>query len=121
MMQSLFKNKVFAMFRASIVLLSIMLIGLLFGSAERAIDKIQEARIAETSREMVVTNNWLVPHYNGDLRLQKPPLTYWTTALSYQIFGVSEQAARVPSLIFGVLTALLLLVWLNFLSFTYIF
>jgi 4-amino-4-deoxy-L-arabinose transferase-like glycosyltransferase len=46
----------------------------LFGSAERAIDKIQEARIAETSREMVVDKDWLVPHYNGELRLQKPPL-----------------------------------------------
>lgn len=101
------------MFRAGIVLLSILLVGFLFGSAERAIDKIQEARIAETSREMVVEGDWVVPHYNGELRLQKPPLTYWTTALSYKIFGVSEQAARVPSLIFGLLSALLLLVWLN--------
>jgi len=94
-------------------MLSILLIGFLFGSAERAIDKIQEARIAETSREMIVDNDWLVPHYNGELRLQKPPLTYWTTALSYKIFGVSEQAARVPSLLFGLLSTLLLLVWLR--------
>lgn len=101
------------MLKICLVMLSVMLIGLLFGSAERAIDKIQEARIAETSREMVISNNWLVPHYNGELRLQKPPLTYWTTALSYKIFGVSEQAARVPSLIFGVLCGLLLLVWLK--------
>lgn len=101
------------MLRTCLVLLSVMLIGLLFGSAERAIDKIQEARIAETAREMVVTNDWVVPHYNGELRLQKPPLTYWTTALSYKIFGINEQAARVPSLLFGVLSALLLLVWLS--------
>jgi 4-amino-4-deoxy-L-arabinose transferase-like glycosyltransferase len=94
-------------------MLSILLIGFLFGSAERAIDKIQEARIAETSREMVVDGDWLVPHYNGELRLQKPPLTYWTTALSYKIFGVSEQAARAPSLFFGLLSALLLLVWIK--------
>lgn len=101
------------MFRASIILLSVLLIGFLFGSAERAIDKIQEARIAETSREMVVEDNWLIPHYNGELRLQKPPLTYWTTALSYKVFGVSEQAARVPSLLFGILSAVLLMIWLK--------
>lgn len=101
------------MAKTFLVLLSVMLIGFLFGSAERAIDKIQEARIAETSREMVVRNDWLVPHYNDELRLQKPPLTYWTTALSYQVFGVSEQSARIPSMLFGLLSALLLLVWLK--------
>lgn len=101
------------MLRTCLVWLSVMLIGLLFGSAERAIDKIQEARIAETAREMVVTNDWVVPHYNGELRLQKPPLTYWTTALSYKMFGFNEQTARVPSFIFGVLSALLLFVWLK--------
>lgn len=101
------------MSKTFLVLLSVMLIGLLFGSTERAIDKIQEARIAETSREMVVRNDWLVPHYNDELRLQKPPLTYWTTAFSYKIFGVSEQAARIPSLLFSLLSALLLLVWLK--------
>jgi len=99
--------------RASLVLLFVMSIGLLFGSAERAIDKIQEARIAETAREMVVSKDWIIPHYNGELRLQKPPLTYWTTALSYKLFGINEQAARVPSLVFGLLSALLLLVWLK--------
>ena len=113
MIQPLLKNISVYMVRVSILMLSILLIGFLFGSAERAIDKIQEARIAETSREMVVEEDWLVPHYNGELRLQKPPLTYWTTALSYKVFGVSEQAARVPSLLFGLLSALLFLVWLK--------
>lgn len=101
------------MIRVWVVILSVVLSGLFFGSAERAIDKIQEARIAETAREMVVANEWVVPHYNGELRLQKPPLTYWTTALSYKAFGVSEIAARVPSALFGLLTMLLLFIWLK--------
>lgn len=92
-------------------MLSIILAGLFAGSSSRAIDKIQESRIAETAREMVVLNNWVVPHYNGELRLQKPPLTYWLTASSYQLFGASEQAARIPSAIFAVLSAVLLFVW----------
>ncbi len=99
--------------RIWIVILSVVLTGLFFGSAERAVDKIQEARIAETAREMVVDNEWLVPHYNGELRLQKPPLTYWTTAASYKVFGVSEMSARIPSALFGLLTMALLLVWIK--------
>lgn len=99
------------MIKIWIVILSVLLTGLLFGSADRAIDKIQESRIAETSREMVVGNEWLVPHYNGELRLQKPPLTYWTTAASYKMFGVSEMSTRLPSALFGLLTAWLLFAW----------
>ena len=99
------------MVKTWIVMLCIILTGLLFGSAERAIDKIQEARIAETAREMVVSDDWLVPHYNGELRLQKPPLTYWLVALSYKIFGVSEFSARLPSMLFGLLSACLLFIW----------
>lgn len=92
-------------------MLSIMLAGLFSGSADRAIDKIQESRIAETAREMVENGEWLVPHYNGEMRLQKPPLTYWTTAVSYNMFGVSEISTRLPSALFGLLTAWLLFVW----------
>lgn len=94
-----------------VVMLSIMLTGLLFGSSGRAIDKIQESRIAETAREMVVLNEWIVPHYNGDLRLQKPPLTYWLTAISYKLFGVSALSARLPSALFSLLTAWLMFAW----------
>ncbi len=94
-----------------VVMLSIMLTGLLFGSSGRAIDKIQESRIAETAREMVVLNEWVVPHYNGELRLQKPPLTYWLTATSYKLFGISALSARLPSALFALLTAWLMFVW----------
>lgn len=96
-----------------ILVFIVILTGLFFGASGRAIDKIQEARVAETAREMVVADNWIVPHYNGELRLQKPPLTYWTTALSYKAFGINEFAARVPSAIFALATALLLFIWLK--------
>lgn len=97
--------------RIWVVMLSIILTGLLFGSSGRALDKIQESRIAETAREMLGQNDWLVPHYNGELRLQKPPLTYWTTAASYKIFGVSVLSARLPSVLFALLTAWLIFIW----------
>ncbi len=101
------------MIKVWVVMLSFILTGLLFGSSVRAIDKIQEARIAETAREMVVNEEWIIPHYNGELRLQKPPLTYWTTSLSFKIFSVNEFSARIPSLVFSLMTALLLFIWLK--------
>jgi len=96
-----------------VIILSLVLVALFIGSADRAIDNIRESRIAETSREMMVTGDWLMPHFNGDLRLQKPPLTYWTTAISYKLFGVSELSTRFPSMLFGLMLLALVFVWVK--------
>lgn len=96
-----------------LAMFSLLFVGCLLGSAERPVDKIQEARIVETAREMLVEQNWVVPHYNGELRLQKPPLTYWTTALSYHVLGVSEVSSRVPSMLFALAAAAVLATWLK--------
>jgi 4-amino-4-deoxy-L-arabinose transferase-like glycosyltransferase len=45
--------------------------------------------------------DYLIPKINGDIRLQKPPLTYWMTALSYYLFGISESTGRIPTAICG--------------------
>ena len=44
-----------------------------------------EARNMVTAREMVHDGNWLVPTMNGDLRLEKPPLPTWLTAVAEMI------------------------------------
>ena len=93
------------------MLLLLILPALYYGLGTRQIYKIQEVRIAETAREMVTSGEWLVPHYNGELRLQKPPLPYWLTAASYKLAGINETAVRLPAVLFGMLTALLLFVW----------
>jgi 4-amino-4-deoxy-L-arabinose transferase-like glycosyltransferase len=62
-----------------------------------------EARYAEIAREMVASGNYLVPHLNYVIYIEKPPLLYWLTALSYQIFGVNEFAARFFGALFAVL------------------
>ena len=101
------------MVKVWVVMLSVLLAGLFLGNTDRAVDKIQEARIAETAREMVVDRDWLVPHYNGEVRLQKPPLTYWLTAASYQIFGINERAVRLPSALFAIGASWLMFVWVR--------
>lgn len=96
-----------------VLIFLLLLPALFFGLGERPLYKIQEVRVAETAREMLVSQDWLIPRYNGELRLQKPPLPYWLTASSYRLFGVSEFAARVPSVIFTLLTAWLLFAWIS--------
>ena len=70
----------------------------------------QEARVLETAREMLDAprHGWVVPQLNGRPRMQKPPLAYWLTALSFKALGVGEAAGRLPaalallSLIYGI-------------------
>ena len=95
-----------------LILLLLLVPALLYNLGDRPVSKIQEVRIAETAREMVVSGDWLVPHYNGELRLQKPPLPYWLTAVSYKVFGVNATAVRLPAFLFGMLTVALLFAWL---------
>ena len=53
-----------------------------------------EARYAETPREMVVSGDWLTPRIDGFKYFEKPPLQYWLTAVNYELFGVSNASAR---------------------------
>jgi 4-amino-4-deoxy-L-arabinose transferase-like glycosyltransferase len=70
-----------------------------------------EPRFAEASREMIERGNYIVPYFNNQLRLDKPPLTYWAQVASYHIFGENDFAARFPSAIAAALTALLIFAW----------
>jgi 4-amino-4-deoxy-L-arabinose transferase-like glycosyltransferase len=70
-----------------------------------------EPRFAEASREMIERGNYIVPYFNNQLRLDKPPLTYWAQLSSYRIFGENDFAARFPSAIAASLTALAIFGW----------
>jgi 4-amino-4-deoxy-L-arabinose transferase-like glycosyltransferase len=57
-----------------------------------------EARYAEIARLMLQLGDWISPHITpNELFWAKPPLSTWSQALSMQIFGVSEWAARLPA------------------------
>ena len=70
-----------------------------------------EPRFAEASREMIERGNYIVPYFNNQLRLDKPPLTYWAQVASYHVFGENDFAARFPSAIAATLTAILVFAW----------
>ncbi|HKO89039.1 MAG TPA: glycosyltransferase family 39 protein [Burkholderiales bacterium] len=80
----------------------------------KPIYKIQELRVAETAREMVANKDWVIPYFNGELRLRKPPLAYWVAATSYTLFGkVNEFTARFGSVLFASATVFALFAWLR--------
>jgi 4-amino-4-deoxy-L-arabinose transferase-like glycosyltransferase len=64
-----------------------------------------EPRFAEASREMIQRGDYVVPYFNNQVRLDKPPLTYWAQVASYRIFGENDFAARFPSAVAAALVA----------------
>lgn len=53
-----------------------------------------EGLFGTIAREMVERGDWLTPRFNGLRYLEKPPLYYWLTALTYTLFGFSDWGAR---------------------------
>jgi 4-amino-4-deoxy-L-arabinose transferase-like glycosyltransferase len=68
---------------------------------------IDEGCNAEAARMMLVSGNYVVPTFNGELRVDKPALLYWLQVGAYRLCGVNEFAARLPSALAALATALL--------------
>ena len=80
----------------------------LAGTAEIPILGLDEGRFSQAAREMVHRGDLVVPTFHGEGRYHKPILIYWCTMASYSVFGVNERAARLPSIVAGTLTVMLL-------------
>ena len=71
-----------------------------------------EILVAQTAIEMQERGDYLVPYYNGLIRLEKPPLPYWLVVLVHRALDethgtrISELEARIPSLVAGLLLLL---------------
>ena len=72
-----------------------------------------EARYAEIARRMVELGDWVTPWIgHGEPFWGKPPLSFWMTAASFKIFGMSAFTARLPHWLCGCMTAWLIWTWL---------
>ena len=81
-----------------------------FGLARLALLDPDEARYAQTSREMLERDDYVVPYFDGEMRLKKPPLLHWAQIAAFRLLGVGEIGARLPSVAacLGLLAVLLL-------------
>ena len=70
-----------------------------------------EPRYSWIARDMVESGDWVTPRLYGQPWFEKPVLYYWSAALSFRLFGVSEASARLPSA-FAAIFATLAMAWL---------
>ncbi|HEY6454914.1 MAG TPA: glycosyltransferase family 39 protein [Steroidobacteraceae bacterium] len=66
----------------------------LIGLGFRGLFNPDEGRYAEIPREILASGDWVIPHLNGLVYIEKPPLQYWATAISEALFGQNAWAAR---------------------------
>lgn len=91
---TLFRSRQFLI--ATLILVSTLI--LLFNLGRRDLWDPDETRYAVIAREMRVSGDWILPHFNGRIYAEKPPLYFWLVNLSNFLLGQkSEVAHRLPS------------------------
>ena len=85
----------------SIGILGVSLVLVFYHLGDGSFYNWDEAIYAEVAKEMLASRDWASLTWNGFPFLQKPPLQFWLTALTYKLFGINEFAARLWPAIFG--------------------
>jgi hypothetical protein len=67
-----------------------------------------EINFAEAAREMLVSQNFTQVTINFQPFYEKPPLFFWIQAACMQVFGINEFAARLPDVLFAILSLVVL-------------
>jgi 4-amino-4-deoxy-L-arabinose transferase-like glycosyltransferase len=91
---------------ALVVLLGVL--ALTVNIRQRPLVDWDEATYAQVAQEALQHHRIFDLTWNGAPYVKKPPLLFWTVAASFRLLGESEFAARLPSVIAGAGTLLLL-------------
>lgn len=60
---------------------------------------------AQIARNMLDSGDWVTARLDGVAYLEKSPLVYWMMAVSFQVFGPHDWAARIPISLAAILLA----------------
>jgi 4-amino-4-deoxy-L-arabinose transferase-like glycosyltransferase len=86
-----------------LILISCCLLIYLVGAISVPLMEIDAAQYANISREMLGNHHFLQVYDRGQDYLDKPPMLFWLSALSMDLFGIHQFAYRLPSLLFALL------------------
>jgi 4-amino-4-deoxy-L-arabinose transferase-like glycosyltransferase len=85
---------------------------LFFNLWARSLENHDYLRYAEVAREMIRSGDWIVPRYNGEVYLDKPPFLFWMIAVPSSIYGfVTPFLARLPVAISAWVGGIILFLW----------
>ncbi len=99
------------------LLVEIVIVGALcwlfffYGLASFGLVGADEPRYAQVAREMLERHDWVTPVLYGKPWLEKPAGYYWAAMAGYEIFGVSDWAARLPGAAMASLIAVFCYFW----------
>jgi 4-amino-4-deoxy-L-arabinose transferase-like glycosyltransferase len=86
------------------ILLIVLAVCFFIGLGKTEIADKHEAWVAAAGRNMAQSGEWIVPKFNGKLRVQKPPLPAWVTGTMEAWFGPGDETLyRIPPAAMGVL------------------
>ena len=101
------KNHPFLFDRVVIVFICVILFLPFLGNT--TLWDMDEAYFGSIAKEMHEQGEWIVPTFNGGAELgDKPILLFWCMRLSFLTFGITEFAARFPSVLWSIGTVLLI-------------
>ena len=80
----------------SVALLTLLALPFFVALEDSSVWDTGEAYYVQTPREMIDRGDWLVPYFNGQPRVNKPPLSYWIVASCYRLFSDSLFWERFP-------------------------
>ncbi len=69
-----------------------------------------EVFVVQTAQEMHDRNDWIVPWFNDEPRLNKPPLNYWLTELFAIVTGYEDNMQAWHGRLVSIIAALLMIV-----------
>ena len=85
--------------KGTALLLALVTALLLFRLGEAPLVGPDEPRYVRVAVEMHRRGDWIVPTLQGQPWLEKPALYYWMAGAAFSLFGETETAARLPSVL----------------------
>jgi 4-amino-4-deoxy-L-arabinose transferase-like glycosyltransferase len=96
--------------RARWLIVAVVLLYAIAFQGTRGLYTPDEGRYTNVALNMLESGNWLKPMLHSEVQhWAKPPLTYWSVATSFALFGHNELAARLPGALAFAATVLLMI------------